>query len=91
MEDAERADQLGLSGEGNVKMIKIDLPAPMSCDHGYITADENENAVFWPCPCYDGEWMLCQAIVPNRKLYDPDDGIDELNGERPEWCPLAEE
>lgn len=91
MEDAERADQLGLSGKGNVKMIKIDLPAPMSCDRGYVTINKQENAVFWPCPCYDGETQACQAVVPHRALYDPDERIDELKDERPEWCPLAEE
>ena len=78
-------------------MIQIDLPMPSECENAYWTTEREPNDIFsrinawWPCPCYDNELMECRAVVPNRTLYDPDNGINELReNHRPVWCPLKE-
>ena len=69
-------------------MIQINLPMPKGCDEGYITMDERGLATRWPCPCYDAEFMSCQAFVPNRDLTE--ELWDSEASYKPEWCPLKE-
>ena len=78
-------------------MIQIDLPIPKECACAYAVIERpaskgvSEIKTYYPCPCYDGDMMECQAVVPNRKLYDSFNGIDELHDDyRPKWCPLID-
>ena len=78
-------------------MIQIDLPMPKECELTYEIIERNdtgvvsENKYMCSCPCYDSELMECKAVVPNRKLYDPFKGVDELHeNHRPNWCPLVD-